>query len=99
MQKSNATVTALSARVPRHEHISHHLVLPLPFCLLLPQSQSGEEVGNDSSEQLLLRWMNLHLKRANYSKEVTNFSSDLKVGPGFTQREGFDMPVYVQIAR
>ena len=45
--------------------------------------QAGEEVKNESSEQLLLRWMNYHLKKANYSKEVTNFGSDIKVsGPG-----------------
>lgn len=30
-------------------------------------------------EKVLLKWMNFHLKKAGYEKEVTNFSSDLKV--------------------
>lgn len=30
-------------------------------------------------EKLLLKWMNFHLKKAGYEKQVTNFSSDVKV--------------------
>lgn len=30
-------------------------------------------------EKILLKWMNFHLKKAGYEKEVTNFSSDVKV--------------------
>lgn len=30
-------------------------------------------------EKLLLKWMNFHLKKAGYGKQVTNFSSDVKV--------------------
>ena len=30
-------------------------------------------------EKLLLKWMNFHLKKSGYKKQVTNFSSDLKV--------------------
>lgn len=30
-------------------------------------------------EKVLLKWMNFHLKKAGYKKEVTNFSSDVKV--------------------
>ncbi|KAL7193960.1 hypothetical protein ACSBR2_025572 [Camellia fascicularis] len=32
-------------------------------------------------EKVLLKWMNFQLKKAGYKKQVTNFSSDLKVGP------------------
>jgi len=32
-------------------------------------------------EKLLLKWMNFHLKKAGYEKQVTNFSSDVKVLP------------------
>jgi hypothetical protein len=30
-------------------------------------------------EKILLRWMNFHLKKTEYKKIVTNFSSDVKV--------------------
>lgn len=30
-------------------------------------------------EKILLKWMNFHLKKAGYEKQVTNFSSDIKV--------------------
>lgn len=30
-------------------------------------------------EKVLLKWMNFHLKKVGYDKQVTNFSSDLKV--------------------
>lgn len=30
-------------------------------------------------EKVLLKWMNYQLKKSGYKKEVTNFSSDLKV--------------------
>lgn len=35
-------------------------------------------------EKVLLKWMNFHLKKAGYEKQVTNFSSDLKVSNLFT---------------
>ena len=35
-------------------------------------------------EQLLLRWFNYHLKKSEYKKEITNFSSDLKDGMAYT---------------
>jgi hypothetical protein len=38
----------------------------------------GDSMGMPP-EQLLLRWMNYHLTKANYSTVVTNFSSDLQV--------------------
>lgn len=30
-------------------------------------------------EKILLRWMNFQLKKAEYPKTITNFSSDIKV--------------------
>lgn len=41
--------------------------------------QDVEELMGLAPEKLLLKWMNFHLKRAGYSKTVTNFSSDVKV--------------------
>ncbi|CAI5954357.1 unnamed protein product [Closterium sp. NIES-64] len=48
------------------------------------EKESGEDVRHESSEQLLLRWMNMHLKKANYHKEVSNFSQDIKDGEAYT---------------
>jgi hypothetical protein len=38
-----------------------------------------EELINLPPERILLRWMNFHLKKSEYKKIVTNFSSDVKV--------------------
>jgi hypothetical protein len=43
----------------------------------------GDSMGMPP-EQLLLRWMNYHLTKANYSTVVTNFSSDLQNGEALT---------------
>ena len=32
-------------------------------------------------EKVLLKWMNFHLLKADYEKQVTNFSSTVKVNP------------------
>lgn len=45
--------------------------------LLLPD-ESLEEFMNLPPDQILLRWMNYHLKEANYEGEVTNFGNDVK---------------------
>lgn len=34
---------------------------------------------NLAPEKILLRWMNFHLKKSEYKKIITNFSSDVKV--------------------
>lgn len=39
-----------------------------------------EELLSLPPEKVLLKWMNFHLKKAGYEKQVTNFSSDVKVG-------------------
>lgn len=36
-------------------------------------------------EKLLLKWMNFHLKKDGYEKEVTNFSTDLKDGEAYAR--------------
>lgn len=42
-----------------------------------------EELMGLSPEKVLLKWMNFHLQRAGYQKNVTNFSSDLKDGEAY----------------
>lgn len=41
--------------------------------------QEVEELLGLPPEKVLLKWMNFHLKKAGYEKQVTNFSSDIKV--------------------
>lgn len=41
--------------------------------------QDVEELLGLPPEKVLLKWMNFHLKKAGYDKQVTNFSSDVKV--------------------
>lgn len=38
-----------------------------------------EELMNLPPEKILLRWMNFHLKKSEYKRIVSNFSSDVKV--------------------
>ncbi|AET01347.1 putative calponin domain-containing protein [Medicago truncatula] len=45
---------------------------------LLDDSKDMEELMNLAPEKILLRWMNFHLKKSEYKKIVTNFSSDVK---------------------
>jgi len=41
--------------------------------------QDVEELISLAPDKVLLKWMNFHLKKAGYEKQVTNFSSDVKV--------------------
>ncbi|XP_031262198.1 fimbrin-5-like isoform X1 [Pistacia vera] len=50
---------------------------------LVDDSQDVEELIGLSPEKVLLKWMNFHLKKAGYEKQVTNFSSDLKDGEAY----------------
>ncbi|KAK6118749.1 hypothetical protein DH2020_047509 [Rehmannia glutinosa] len=45
---------------------------------LVEDSKDVEELIGLPPEKVLLKWMNFHLKKAGYKKQVTNFSSDLK---------------------
>ncbi|KAF3774581.1 hypothetical protein EJ110_NYTH49278 [Nymphaea thermarum] len=46
---------------------------------LVDDSKDVEELMGLSPEKILLRWMNFHLKKAGYKKNITNFSSDVKL--------------------
>ncbi|WOH04163.1 hypothetical protein DCAR_0623571 [Daucus carota subsp. sativus] len=50
---------------------------------LVEDNNDVEEIMALAPEKVLLKWMNYHLKKAGYRKEVTNFSSDLKDGEAY----------------
>ncbi|KAK4793181.1 hypothetical protein SAY86_023616 [Trapa natans] len=50
---------------------------------LVDDSQDVEELMGLPPEKVLLKWMNFHLKKSGYEKQVTNFSSDLKDGEAY----------------
>ncbi|KAI9083294.1 hypothetical protein K1719_034826 [Acacia pycnantha] len=50
---------------------------------LVQDSEDVEELIGLPPEKVLLKWMNFHLKKAGYEKEVTNFSSDVKDGEAY----------------
>lgn len=50
---------------------------------LVDDSKDVEELMGLPPEKLLLKWMNFHLKKAGYEKQVTNFSSDVKDGEAY----------------
>ncbi|CAL1381940.1 unnamed protein product [Linum trigynum] len=50
---------------------------------LIEDNEEVEELRNLAPEKVLLKWMNFHLKKAGYTKQVTNFSSDVKDGEAY----------------
>ncbi|KAK9226138.1 hypothetical protein WN943_011185 [Citrus x changshan-huyou] len=50
---------------------------------LVDDNNDVEELLGLPPEKVLLKWMNFHLKKAGYEKQVTNFSSDLKDGEAY----------------
>ncbi|GMI69131.1 fimbrin-like protein 2, FIMBRIN5 [Hibiscus trionum] len=50
---------------------------------LVDSSKDVEELMTLGPEKVLLKWMNFHLKKAGYEKQVTNFSTDLKDGEAY----------------
>ncbi|KAJ7964749.1 putative Fimbrin [Quillaja saponaria] len=50
---------------------------------LVEDSTDVEELMGLPPEKVLLKWMNFHLKKAGYEKQVTNFSSDVKDGEAY----------------
>ncbi|KAK3016123.1 hypothetical protein RJ639_006157, partial [Escallonia herrerae] len=50
---------------------------------LVEDSKDVEELMGLPPEKVLLKWMNFQLKKSGYSKQVTNFSSDLKDGEAY----------------
>ena len=63
-----------------HIDIKHH---PELFRLLNP-GEGLEEFLKLPVEQILLRWVNFHLKKSEYAKTVKNFGSDVKDGEAYT---------------
>ncbi|THG16182.1 hypothetical protein TEA_020619 [Camellia sinensis var. sinensis] len=52
---------------------------------LVEDNNDVEELMGLAPEKVLLKWMNFHLKKAGYKKNVTNFSSDLKQDMGISE--------------
>ncbi|KAI4308437.1 hypothetical protein L6164_031514 [Bauhinia variegata] len=50
---------------------------------LVEDDKDVEELMGLPPEKVLLKWMNFHLKKAGYEKQVTNFSSDVKDGEAY----------------
>ncbi|KAK9285848.1 hypothetical protein L1049_025049 [Liquidambar formosana] len=50
---------------------------------LVDDSKDVEELMGLAPEKVLLKWMNFHLKKAGYKKQVSNFSSDVKDGEAY----------------
>ncbi|RDX62205.1 Fimbrin-5 [Mucuna pruriens] len=50
---------------------------------LVEDDKDVEELISLAPEKVLLKWMNFHLKKVGYEKQVTNFSSDLKDGEAY----------------
>lgn len=55
--------------------------------------QEVEELMGLAPEKVLLKWMNFHLKKSGYNKQVTNFSSDLKVRRFVILYSLFSLPI------
>ncbi|KAM3498290.1 hypothetical protein MY10362_008378 [Beauveria mimosiformis] len=51
---------------------------------LLEEDETLEQFLRLPPEQILLRWFNYHLKAANWSRRVSNFSTDVKDGENYT---------------
>lgn len=45
---------------------------------MVEDSKDMEELMSSTPEKVLLKWMNFQLKKSEYKKEVTNFSTDIK---------------------
>ncbi|XP_074298705.1 fimbrin-5-like [Silene latifolia] len=52
---------------------------------LLEDDNDVEELMSLPPEKVLLKWMNFQLKKSGYTKEVTNFSTDLKDGEAYAR--------------
>jgi hypothetical protein len=56
---------------------------PEIYQLTIDGSTSLKEISESTPEDVLLRWMNFHLKNAGYGKTVSNFSQDMKDGTAY----------------
>lgn len=51
---------------------------------MVNDTEEIEELLNLPADKVLLRWMNYHLKKAGFTKVISNFSSDIKDGEAYT---------------
>jgi len=51
---------------------------------LLEDGETLDDLMLLSPEQLLIRWVNYHLKRAGCQRQITNFTSDIKDSVAYT---------------
>eukprot|EP00250_Pteridium_aquilinum_P024036 c2820_g1_i1 orf=218-2161(-) len=51
---------------------------------MVNDTEEIEELLNLPADKVLLRWMNYHLKKAGFTKSISNFSSDIKDGEAYT---------------
>ncbi|XP_024545636.1 fimbrin-1 [Selaginella moellendorffii] len=51
---------------------------------MLNDTEDIEELLRLPAEKVLLKWVNYHLQKAGFSREITNFSSDLKDGEAYS---------------
>eukprot|EP00246_Nothoceros_aenigmaticus_P009880 TRINITY_DN258_c0_g1_i1.p1 TRINITY_DN258_c0_g1~~TRINITY_DN258_c0_g1_i1.p1 ORF type:complete len:618 (+),score=124.56 TRINITY_DN258_c0_g1_i1:166-2019(+) len=51
---------------------------------ILLDSEEIESLTRLTPEKVLLRWMNFHLRKAGYTRAITNFSADVKDGEAYT---------------
>ncbi|CAL5195418.1 unnamed protein product [Lathyrus oleraceus] len=61
---------------------------------LLDDSKDMEELMNLPPEKILLRWMNFHLKKSEYKRIVSNFSSDVKDAEAYAHLLNILAPEY-----
>ncbi|KAL5062986.1 hypothetical protein RYX36_024723 [Vicia faba] len=61
---------------------------------LLDDSKDMEELMNLPPEKILLRWMNFHLKKSEFKKIVSNFSSDVKDAEAYAHLLNILAPEY-----
>jgi len=45
---------------------------------LLEEGETLEDLMKLSPEEILIRWVNYHLKRSNCGRQITNFTTDIK---------------------
>eukprot|EP01112_Ceratiomyxa_fruticulosa_P009333 TRINITY_DN2431_c0_g1_i20.p2 TRINITY_DN2431_c0_g1~~TRINITY_DN2431_c0_g1_i20.p2 ORF type:complete len:514 (+),score=110.07 TRINITY_DN2431_c0_g1_i20:2231-3772(+) len=54
------------------------------LCRLVKENESLESLAYIPAEQILIRWVNHHLKKAGYPKQISNFGSDMKNSEVYT---------------
>ncbi|KAH9306637.1 hypothetical protein KI387_011041, partial [Taxus chinensis] len=77
-------VLGLISRIVKVQLLAHVNVKKIPELVEMTEGiEEVEELLHLPPEKVLLRWMNFHLKKGGYKKNVSNFSSDLKDGEAY----------------